>query len=168
MIQFTVNDLIFAAFQGKEENVESLIREHKISPSAKDESGSTAAHSAAQNNKVNILRLLHDKFSVDFSSLRDDLGDTALHEAAREGHLECVKFFVEVAKLDPTTSSGAMGNTPVHSAAAFDQVEILKYFSEHSGVWRFDDLKNDEQETPLALAKGLKATRSVEFFGRMD
>mmetsp|Transcript_17459 Transcript_17459/g.33122 ORF Transcript_17459/g.33122 Transcript_17459/m.33122 type:complete len:179 (-) Transcript_17459:142-678(-) len=90
---------------------------------AKDRSGYTALHEAADHGYLEIARyLVEQKANIES---RDQRGDTALAWAAYSGHFDVVQYLVEEARAKINTEN-VKGRTPLYWAMAGHRVACNK------------------------------------------
>jgi ankyrin repeat protein len=115
---------------------------------AKDNSGRTTLHSAAEGGHLECIKYLIDK-GADIEA-KDYGGGTPLHSAAEGGHLECLKYLIgKGADLEAKDSAG---KTPLHSAAysmwRLEDLECLTFLIDQKAEVNARDNQNN---TPLYI-----------------
>ena len=94
---------------------------------ARDGVGDTPLHRAAEENSVDLAKLLL-AHSVDVDTT-NEFDQTALHWAASQNSLDVAKVLIEnSANVDNTDS---WGETALHTAAAHDSVDVAKLLIEN-------------------------------------
>lgn len=106
----------------------------------------TAAHIAAKNGNIVILKYLLGKDPT-LVHVKDTWDKTILHYAVEKGSVELVKFLVDECNADIyEPCEQRHNNTAIHMAAHGGNLEVLKYFIEDKGA--DIDVKNAYGEPP--------------------
>jgi len=138
--------LLWAAATGKEALTELLLTgrsQNTACVNATNNRGKTALHLAAENNRLNIVRILLDHEALVHA--RSDGGWTALHNAADKGHKHIASLLLKYnASINARTSSGM---TALHWCARNGHIEMVKLLLEYDGVKR--DCKDSFDSTPM-------------------
>ncbi len=124
---------------------------------AKNNSGLTALHLAAQYGHLEIVKTLLTGLNIDVNA-KNNSGLTALHLAAQYGHLKIVKILLE--KMVDFNIQDKHGVTALHLAAQHGHVEVVGVLLEkikQNNKTDFDDrrainVKDQEGITALHLA----------------
>ncbi|KAI4209658.1 MAG: hypothetical protein LQ351_007412 [Letrouitia transgressa] len=145
--------LLWAAALGKDTFAKLLLtcRTHKNADiHATNNRGKTALHLGAENNHLNIVKLLMDHGAEPHA--RSDGGWTALHNAADKGHCEVASFLLNRnADVNAMTSSGM---TALHWSARNGHADMVELLLQQNGVKK--NGKDSFDSTPMlgAAEKG--------------
>ncbi len=152
-------DPILAAIRsGDLKAVEARLAAAPKSVMAKDFTGHTALHYAANSGRARIAALLLAK-GADPNALNIE-GRSPLHLAAMRCFLEVAK--VLIAKGAKINLRGTMfGSTPLHVAAGFGCVKVIALLLDKGAK---TDVKDKQGLTPLGVAQKDKMKAVVELF----
>jgi len=122
----------------------------RIPVTSRNRDKQTAAHIAAGNENLSILKYLleEDDSVLEFSDIN---GNTILHVAVENGSLDMVKYLVDEAHANSTAVNKIQSNnTPLHIAAENGHLDVLKYLvtEKKADV----DARNEAGETAIFLA----------------
>ena len=106
---------------GHQDAVKTLLAHPEIDINAKDSSACTPLHTAAANDNVEIIRILHGH-GADIGAQNNN-GSTALYIAAGMGKTEAVKFLLPITNV--VTHSRLDGATPLYIAAKNGRVDVV-------------------------------------------
>lgn len=117
----------------------------RVKINARDHTGRTALHMAAQENSLRAgLILLNNHIKI---NARDNVGQIAVTVASGEGNWRFVLMLVRFkAKLD---LSDEFGNTALHLASAFGQKKVVEVLIRHGAS---PDARDNEGATPADIA----------------
>jgi ankyrin repeat protein len=161
----TTSTKIVNLFHAVEENNEaaakSFVVGQNVSVSETNYDDETAAHIAAKNGNLNIVKMILAR-DPSIISYTDAGGDTILFLAIEKGHLHVVKYLVEECKADISQKNHRyFGCTPIHIAAQYGQLAIMKYFVEEK---KGDvNIRNKLGETPAFFAAENKHHHIIKY-----
>merc|ERR1719367_2542352 len=127
---------------------------------ARDGRGNTPLHRAAEDDDVDVAKLLLAN-SADVDSTDND-GDTALHEAARKNSVAVAEVLIEnYANVDSTEKHGA---TALHLAAYHNHVDVAKLLLAKSANLNATAVSHGDYPglTPLQVAERYRNQEMVE------
>ena len=154
-------ELILSVFTGDRAIVEVVLN-HGADVHAKDNSGFTALHTAAEWGHADIVRLLLARGAE--VNERNSIGNTPLHLAANAGFVSVVELLLaRGADLDVRQRTGF---TPLHHAAMHGHKAVVELL-----IAKGADLnaKNEAGVTPLhmvAIGRTATAAREGQEFGK--
>ncbi|KAM0431394.1 hypothetical protein ACHAPT_005371 [Fusarium lateritium] len=148
--------LHWAASIGHTATVEVLLQQERLDLDATDLAGFTALHKAAENGRVEIVKLLIDS-GADVEASGDGQ-DTALHRAVAKGQMESVKVLLSL-RADKG-ARGTQGKSMLHVAAENGRLEMAQLFVDINADLEATD---HEGNTPLHLASSSGKMDLVKF-----
>ncbi|KAL7112799.1 hypothetical protein ACP275_04G023700 [Erythranthe tilingii] len=109
-------------------------------------------HTAASNNRVDIMETLCLNFvEIDLNST-DNQGQTALHRAAIHNQIEALQFLVSIgSEIDKTDNENW---TPLHYAAEEGHFDAVQFLLNHSIFAKYAVTKEGRTAYALAVDKG--------------
>ena len=117
-----------AAFKNDLNEVEAALR-RGANPSAADDGGWTALHSAAGWGNVKMMDLLVSRHGGANVNAQNKKGETPLHTASYGGHIEAVRWLLEMGDADATIRD-EQGWTAAHWALEHEN-DVLREMFEH-------------------------------------
>jgi ankyrin repeat protein len=101
----------------------SLLIKNKINK--KYYNDKTALHIAAEEDFLDIIKLLLKEISDEVINAKDDFGDTALHIAVLNSDAKIVKLLLEKMSPDAINAVDNKGNSAFHSALIYNRLDII-------------------------------------------
>jgi uncharacterized protein len=142
-----------AAFEGKLDDMQQLLRENPKLVFSKDGEGRTALHLAALQGQREAVELLLSKNAA--VAARDNVGWTPLHCAARRGHQRIVELLI--AHGANVRDKSNAGGTPLHVCDYVSIAEIL--LANGADV----NARDKEWWTPLRMAQHENVKPMIDF-----
>lgn len=119
-------DFLRAASSGDMTTLNGCITLRKVDVNVQHYNGYSAAHYAAANNRLEVLR--HLKSANANLNARELLGNSPLHVAILKGHIETAALLIELGvKINCVNDDK---KTPLHLAAEKGYLDIVKTLSE--------------------------------------
>ena len=100
------DDLFDAASKGDVQKVVEFIEKDGLDPNCTNEDRWTAAHFAAEEGRVGVLRALKEKNTMINTSCK--YGRTPAHLAAYHGHIPFLKVLLELGCVDDLTAAAGI------------------------------------------------------------
>ena len=155
------NDIFEATAKNELDDVIYFVEKKNIPVRAMNEDEQTAAHIAARNRNMTILRYLVSK-DRRVVYVQDKWDQSVLHQATKAGSTEIVKFLVNECRSDPLIPKGRVfGDTCVHIAAQEGHLELLKFFLGELKI--NSNIRNTLGEPPLFLAADKQHLDAVQY-----
>jgi ankyrin repeat protein len=140
--------LLYRALDGGHLEIAQWLLSRGADANARDAiDGCIPLHSAAENGRVDVARLLL-QYKADNNSQNNE-GRIPLHKAARNGHVD-----VALLLLEHGADANAKDNnltTPLHLASSYGGLEVARLLLEHGADVEAED---DEGWTPSQVASG--------------
>ena len=138
-----------AAFYGKMEVIQVLVKEFSCSPHTKGFNGRTPLHQACACGHVDVARKLVTEYGADLNA-RDNDDNTPLNLAARlSGKMELINMLVKEYGCSPHTK-GFNGRTLLHNACNGGHVDVARKLVTEYGA--DVNARDNDDNTPLNLA----------------
>lgn len=127
-------------------------------PTIRDGAGNTLVHTAAVNNRLDILKYLVEEKRFDVNSKNLE-GDTPLCLAIDQGLLDIVRFMVTIPDLR-INETGKNGNTPLVIAIMRHNPEMVKIIASQPGI----DINRPDSigSSPLCLSVIFNDIKSIK------
>lgn len=140
--------------------------EHKGVPvTSTNTDNRTAAHIAAQQGKLDVVKYLLGKDSSLLNAV-DSFGYTIYHLAVINGALNVVTYLLDDLQVDLLQSNeNYYKNTPVHFAAESGQLQILRYFIETKNC--DINVLNSRGQPPAFLAARRRQTKIIKYIAEV-
>ncbi|XP_046662086.1 ankyrin repeat domain-containing protein 49-like isoform X2 [Homalodisca vitripennis] len=141
-------EILWAAENGKTENILKLINENPSIVHVRDKDGYTPLHRASYNNHVDAVEILIQN-GANIAAKTED-GWQPLHSACKWNNVKCVAKLLAYGADINALSVGDI--TPLHLAASNSYAkEVLELLLMHHEIK--PDIKNQSNETAFEIAK---------------